>query len=73
MYSVTNYDEMVSHFNNTIETEQYTTKCLADNFIKLNFNNIYRSLVNKVKLTMLYTTNITYRRESLQSGVKKYK
>lgn len=51
IYGVTNYEQMVDKLSEILEEEQYTTKCLADNTIKVNcrMSENYRKLVTFLK------------------------
>jgi hypothetical protein len=47
IYGILNYNEMVNKLTEIVEQEQYSTKCTADNTIKINCNTLetYRKLV----------------------------
>lgn len=47
VHGVMNYDMMTKTLLNVAETEQYTTKCLADNVVKINTKtpDVYRKLI----------------------------
>lgn len=51
IYGVINYNEMVNKLTEIIEQEQYSTKCMADNTIKINCttSETYRKLVAFLK------------------------
>jgi hypothetical protein len=51
IYGVTNYPEMIVQLRNCLEDEQYTTKSLANNTIKINSNTAknYQKLIRYLK------------------------
>lgn len=51
VYDVVNYEEMVKRINTTVGDEKYTTKCLADNTIKINCEtpDTYRKLIKYMR------------------------
>jgi hypothetical protein len=75
IYGVTNYEQMAEKLSEILEEEQYTTKCLADNTIKVNcrMSDNYRKLItflkeNKVNLSYMSTE----RRTGVQNSVEPY-
>jgi hypothetical protein len=61
IYGVTNYEQMVEKLSEILEEEQHTTKCLADNTIKVN-----------CKMTDNYRKLITKRTMCIQNSVETY-
>lgn len=53
VYGVINYKEMITNLNQVIKTDQFTTKTLTDNTIKINSNTPedYRKLIHHMRNT----------------------
>jgi hypothetical protein len=53
VYGVTNFPDMVHSFRNIVDVDQYTTKCMADNTVKINCTTpeTYRSLIRQMRDT----------------------
>ena len=53
VYGVTNFPAMVHSFRNIAEDDQYTTKCMADNTVKINCTTpeTYRSMIRHMRNT----------------------
>ena len=51
VYGVTNFPHMVRSLRNIVDDDQYTTKCMADNTVKINSTTpeTYRSLIRHMQ------------------------
>jgi hypothetical protein len=71
IHRVINYDQMRKSIREVAEDEQYNTKSMANNVIKLTSSNpdTYRSLIKHFKENGIFFPHIpTKRRKSLQGG-----
>jgi hypothetical protein len=69
VHGVINYGEMIKRIRDIAEDEQYCTKCLAKNVIKINCvtPETYRKLVKTLKENNILPQTPTKRGKSLQN------
>ena len=70
VHGVTDYPKMIQALEATVEAEQYKTKTMANNVVKINVNaaETYRKVVRFMRLKYYPPHLSTQRRQAIEGG-----